>query len=515
MKNLLLELEALAQSDRYPFHMPGHKRNLAGIMQETVGQGPEMTGAMTTVAGESQDTAVVPVPWSPQEILTQASRLDITEIDDFDNLHAPEGILKEALQRAAALYGADETFYSVNGSTAGILTAISAAAPEGSRVLVARNCHKAVYHALYLRRLKPIYLYPGVIGDFSIADAIKDEAVEEALCRNPDVKAVILTSPTYDVICADVKEIADVVHAHGAVLIVDAAHGAHFGFHPGFPESPVRLGADLTVVSLHKTLPAMTQTALLHVKGDRVDRRRLRMFSGMYQTSSPSYFFMAGMDTCMRMIEDRGSDLWEEFWRDREIFLEKTKQLENLRVFTAGRIRQDILMDAGKILIETGKTGLTGQQLYDILLEKYHLQLEMAAGDYATAIVTCCDRREGWERLAEALIQIDHACGRDSAVEDTRKEQSQAGQRQNPAPYPQLKTGLSLPEALDRETEMCPISEAEGKIAGGFVNLYPPGIPLAVPGEILSAEVIRLICRYAGENLPLQGVTEGCIPVIR
>lgn len=487
MKNLLWELQALNDSDRYPFHMPGHKRNLANVLGQE--------GVYGCKNGTKSN--------SPENILVQAAGLDITEIDGFDNLHAPEGILKEALDRAAALYGADETLYSVNGSTAGLLTAISAAVPEGSKVLTARNCHKAVYHAIYLRRLKPVYLYPDVIGEISIADALKPEDIRRAMAENPDAAAVILTSPTYDGICADVAAIADIVHAYNAVLIVDAAHGAHFGFHPDFPESPVRSGADLTVVSLHKTLPAMTQTALLHVKGNRVDRERVRMFSGMYQTSSPSYFFMAGMDACMRLIEEKGASLWDAFWHDRAYFLHKTEKLQSLRVFACSR-----RMDAGKILIETGKTGLTGQQLYDILLEKYHLQMEMAAGNYVTAIVTCCDSREGWERLAEALTRIDaeygsRSLGNGDGIQTARR------------PYPELERRMPLTEALDQNKEWCPLCEAKGRIAGGFINLYPPGIPLAVPGEVLSGEVIGLIQSYFREGLPLQGLSEGCAAVIK
>jgi len=497
-KNLLNELAVLADSDRYPFHMPGHKRNLQSLW-ESVGDG---------MAAEAK------------AVLAQAARLDITEIDDFDNLHAPEGILKEALQRAAALYGADETFYSVNGSTAGLLTAISAAASENSRILMARNCHKAVYHALYLRRLTPVFLYPGVLGEISVADTLTPADVELALQENPDIKTVVLTSPTYDGICADVKMIAEVVHTHGAVLIVDAAHGAHFGFHPGFPESPVRQGADLTVVSLHKTLPAMTQTALLHVKGERVDIKRLRMFSGMYQTSSPSYFFMAGMDSCIRLLEKKGPALWDSFFVFRREFLEKTKSLEKLQLLTAvlpeksrnssrnvhaasDRLFGEKSMDAGKILIQTRKTDLTGQRLYDILLEKYHLQMEMAAGDYVTAIVTCCDSQEGWMRLAEALLEIDRSCQFAQRPQNMRR------------PYPVLKQAMRLQEALDGIQESCPLNEAEGRIAGTFVNLYPPGIPLAVPGERLSAEVIALIQAYAQEGLPLQGTECGCVTVIK
>lgn len=203
MEGILQQLSEYAASEVYPFHMPGHKRNM------------------------------------PEEIsrLAGAAKMDITEIEGFDDLHAPKGILLEAQERAAAVFGADETFFLVNGSTAGILTAVSAAAPKGSRVIVARNCHKSVYHACFLRELHPVFLYPQTVREYGIADAIRPEQVEEALKDVPDIAAVIVTSPTYDGVVSDIEKIADIVHRAGIPLIVDAAHGAHFGFSPLFPEA--------------------------------------------------------------------------------------------------------------------------------------------------------------------------------------------------------------------------------------------------------------------------------------
>lgn len=249
--SLIRQLELYRDSGYYPFHMPGHKRNM---------------------------------PPEAGEVLQAAAELDITEIDGFDDLHQPEGILHLAQERAAEVFGADETFFLVNGSTAGILTAVSAAARKGGRVLVARNCHKSVYHALCLRELEPVFLYPKLL-EGGVADAIAPEQVEEMLARYPDIQAVLITSPTYDGVVSDVEAIGKVVHQAGAVLIVDGAHGAHFGFAPEQPESPVRLGADLVVQSLHKTLPALTQTALLHRNGKVISSEAVRRFERIYQTS--------------------------------------------------------------------------------------------------------------------------------------------------------------------------------------------------------------------------------------
>lgn len=289
-RTLAESLAAYADSDCYPFHMPGHKRRLTEMLPDF------------------------------PEALQRAARLDITEIDGFDNLHDPEGILKDAEEKAAALYGADSCYYSVNGSTAGLLTAISAAVPEGGKLILARNCHKAVYHSIYLRRLTPVYLYPDIVPGTSLAGTLTKEQIEAALIQNPDASAVLLTSPTYDGITADIASIAETVHRFGKTLIVDAAHGAHFGFHPGFPKSPVALGADLTIVSLHKTMPCLTQTALLLQKGSRVSTERLRLFEGIYQTSSPSYLMMAAMDSCMDMVKNMAQDCGTAFLRKENVF---------------------------------------------------------------------------------------------------------------------------------------------------------------------------------------------------
>ena len=256
-EHLLEKLEEYSQSDYYPLHMPGHKRNISHF--------------------------------------GDPFRLDITEIDGFDNLHHAEGVLLEAQQRAAALYGAEESFYLINGSTCGILAAISACTKRGGRILMGRNCHKAAYHGVFLNGLKAAYLYPETDFVRGINGAVTPETVRKAL-REQHPEAVFLTSPTYDGVVSDIRSIAEIVHKAGAILIVDEAHGAHFAMSPYFPESALSCGADLVINSLHKTMPSLTQTALLHVQGKRVDRERLKMYLGIYQSSSPSYVLMAGMD---------------------------------------------------------------------------------------------------------------------------------------------------------------------------------------------------------------------------
>ena len=216
--------------------------------------------------------------------------IDITEIEGFDNLHHAEGILKESMRWAAGVYGADRTYYLVNGSSCGILSAIGAVMRPGETMLVSRNCHKSVYHGLILNSLKPEYVYPQIIEDLGIQGGISPDDVEKQLEECPEIRGVLIVSPTYDGVVSDISKIAEIVHRHNIPLIVDEAHGAHFPFGNGcFPKSALSCGADLVIQSLHKTLPSLTQTAVLHLKGNRVSRERLERCLQMYQSSSPSY----------------------------------------------------------------------------------------------------------------------------------------------------------------------------------------------------------------------------------
>ncbi len=496
-------LSAYSSSDFYPYHMPGHKR--------------------------SKEMGV----WS------DIFQLDITEIDGFDNLHQAQGLIKEAQERASKLYGAQETFFLVNGSTCGILAAILAVTGRQDEVIIARNCHKSVYHAALLQDLTLHYLYPGQISEFDIADAVRVEQVEEALQQYPESKAVVITSPTYEGVIADIEAIAGVVHRYGKILIVDEAHGAHLGLAKPLPESAVRQGADLVIHSLHKTLPAMTQTALLHRNGTRINREKLCRYLSMVQTSSPSYVFMANMDSCISFLEKNADSYYERMIAYQNKFLEQMQNCRLLRIGSAKVLQDrndsknntlnDSKQDAsyrnwdyGKLVISVKNTPLNGQQLYDILREEYHLQMEMAADSYVLAMMTLLDNEEGWQRLADALRQIDDRIA-DKTTEkeadrmaDSAKASGTHLQTIREADTSEVKmtaaeTKMTIAEAFaaiyDKEMgSRIPLSEAEGKIAGEFVNLYPPGIPILVPGEVIGKAQIEKIEQSIAMGLCVQGV---------
>ncbi len=465
MPDIFQELNLLADSDMYPFHMPGHKRNVES----------------TPLKG--------------------AFRCDITEIDGFDNLHHEEGIILEAEKRAAALFGAKETFFLVNGSTSGVLAAISAAVSRNGKILSARGSHRSFYHAAYLRQLDIEYLPAKMMKEYGIFDGFSREDVENALKEAGDVEAVFITSPTYEGRCSDVEGIAKACHERGIPLIVDAAHGAHFGLGEGIPESAVHQGADLVVSSVHKTLPSMTQTALIHLTGSLIDRNKLKKFLSIYQSSSPSYVLMSSIDLCVKEMQENGNEFCLKLLKYREMIQEAAKKLDNLSIPGL-----DILQDPAKVLIYTGSLAMTGQKLYDILREDYSLQLEMAGEKYALAIITGWDTPEGINRLIAALKEIDQRLI-NNEVDESHNEPPKVAEQEDLGEMPRIpRRALLLHEAWEEETEAVDLRECEGSIAGDFVCLYPPGIPLIVPGEVIDREFIESISGYIAKNLNVQGV---------
>ena len=475
MERLYRALEIYSQEDYYPFHMPGHKRN--------------------------PDTVNTDLPFDR----------DITEIEGFDNLHHPEGILKKAQETAANVYGTKECYYSVNGSTAALLAAVSAAVPRKGQILVARNCHKAVYHALYLRTLIPTYVYPQMDQKWWINGGISPDKVERALAENPEIKAVLLTSPTYDGVVSDIEKIAEIVHRYEIPLIVDEAHGAHFHFSNYFPTSAAELGADLVIQSFHKTLPSMTQTAVLHNCSDRVDSRLIRRFMGIYQSSSPSYILMASMDACMEKMSSDGNEMFREFTKILEKARRRLSECKYIRLVspeigTAGVFDYD----RSKLLFSTRYASMTGSELAQILLEKYHIQVEMETEHYVLALAAVGDSEEGFERLCQAIEEIDQEEAQ-KKKEKREAEEPKAGR----TAYTSLSQFMSITEAMESESEIRKLEESVGRISAEFGYLYPPGIPLIVPGEQITGQFIRNMRIYMEEGLYLQGLEDYTNETIR
>ncbi len=469
---LYRQLNQYCGSDVYPFHMPGHKRQTS-----------------------AEFLAEFPNPYG----------IDITEIDGFDNLHHAEGLLKESMDWAASVYGAGRTCYLVNGSTCGVLAAVCAAVPRGGTILMDRGSHKSAYHAAALNGLNIQYVYPQILEDFGLRGGLLPQDIEKMLinAKKSPVQAAFITSPTYDGVVSDVGGIAEICRRHGVPLIVDEAHGAHFPFGDRFPASALACGADIVIQSLHKTLPAFTQSALLHVGAgsERIDTGRLEYFLQVFQSSSPSYVLMAGIERCIEYMAAGGRGEMDRF-ADRAAQLRAgLRKMRHLRLLDRDVIgRAGVYdLDISKIVVSAGgAAGLTGPELAELLRRDHHLEMEMCGADYVTAITTLMDSREGLARLEKALLEID-----------AKLEGSDV-----PAPagsgsadhFP--RAVLPIHEALARPARMVPLESAAGRISGEYVCLYPPGTPIVVPGEILTEETVGAIRAYRERRLPIQGMRD-------
>ena len=500
---LLERLTEYAGSDAYPFHMPGHKRR-------------EITDGIP---------GGFPDPYG----------IDITEIDGFDNLHHAEGILKDAMDEAAAIYGTDRSWYLVNGSNCGILSAVFATTENGGKILTARNCHKAVYHAICLNRLEAEYLYPEEITEFGINGGIRAEDVRKALEKDAmhcagnsgdvrgkitKIQAVLITSPTYEGVVSDIRAIADAAHEYGIPLIVDEAHGAHLEYADqchSFPKSALEYGADIVIQSLHKTLPCFTQTAILHVKGKLVDQDRISRYLSMFQTSSPSYLFMAGMERCIRYMDGDGRNEMIRYEKRLERFMERMEGLQVLEVLDreiCGKYRTVAGWDPSKIVVSTMRAeDFHGEELAETLRRKYHLEMEMTAPEYVIAMTSLMDTEEGFERLGTALLEIDGVLRR--RMESGRKEKAASETPEG------LESKLSHPvrrmlicEAMDADTERTAFQDTVGKVSAEFVYLYPPGIPIIAPGEVFTDAIVEKIMAYKAAGLLVQGPADPDADVI-
>ena len=423
------QCEQLA-AERYPLHMPGHKRR------------------------------------QPPAPGLSCYAFDLTEIDGADDLHDADGILAQAMGRTAALYGSARCWYLVGGSTVGLLAGIRAVAPFGSEVIVARGCHKAVYHALELGRLTAHYVTAPVVEAFGVYGSIPPAAVEAALSAHPRARCVILTSPTYEGVQSDVAAMAALCHARGVPLLVDEAHGAHylpFAEPLGWRGGAVAAGADLVVQSAHKTLPSLTQTAWLHRNGTLVDPAAVDRQLDVFETSSPSYPLLVSLDGCTGWLRENGPAAFAA-WRARlDRFAAAARRWHNTPVLGLGPERRDFFaFDDGKILLRIGAAGAAQ-------LRAAGFEPEMVCGPNVLAMTSPCDDGDALDRLADWLGERDAAA----------PPPPRAGALL-PAPGP---ARCTIAEALDRPAATIPLAEAVGETAAEYVWAYPPGVPLVAPGE--------------------------------
>lgn len=405
----------LKKLKKYPFHMPGHKRNF--------------------------------------NFDIDGSEIDITEINGFDNLHSPGGSILEIEQKLSALYGSEKSFMLVNGSTVGLLASIFAVTEQKDKIIISRNCHKSVYNACFLRELDVVYIEPAFNERNGFYTKIKQSAIDKIIMDNPDAKAVVITSPTYE---------GYVSNIHSDIpLIIDAAHGAHFGFGK-FPEYPK---GDIVVSSLHKTLPSLTQTAVLNIYNNHFIEK-IRMYLDIFQTTSPSYVLMNSVSKCVVFLENY-RDAFKKYNALLDMFY-KTR-LDNLEF-----VQTD---DKGKIVVSTAKSNINGHQLADRLRTHFSIECEMESVNYIILMSSVADTKEAFYALSSALVKTD----------STLKKR-EMNIIKKPTIPPKAFNSFEIKKA-----EKMQFKNANGKVSAEYVYAYPPDIPILVPGEVITERIISSI----------------------
>ena len=485
--DMLGKLEAYSKENIVPMHMPGAKRN-----SELIGRYMED----------------MPAPYD----------IDITEIDGFDNMHNADGMIKKAFEKTAALYGADESLFLVNGSTAGNMAAICGVTDKGDSIIVARNCHISVYNAIILNELDANYVYPQYDDEYGYYKGISLREIKDAVEKNEsmgkDIKAVVITSPTYEGNVSDIKNIAAYLHEHNIPLIVDEAHGAHFKFSCEFPQTAVEQGADIVINSVHKTLPSLTQTAVMHINYGYVNVSKVKRYWNIYQSTSPSYILMGSIDRCMSIIEKDREYLFEDYISKLKILRNKLGQLKNIKLIDSD--------DISKIVIGCDNA----KKLYDILLNEYGIQLEMSSLKYAIAMTSIFDSAEYYDRFYNALCEIDRRYNANNINNSANNNQNYAEHynifnntlsikkadiKVNIADF-KNEALMSIAKALNEGDKngydkiMMNDSSLYGRISAKMVYVYPPGIPILCPGEIISENVVNIISKAIDNGLEVVGL---------
>lgn len=415
--------------------------------------------------------------------------LDNTEAKGMDNLYEAEGIIKEAMELMAEFYSSKSTIFLTNGSTSGILASILATCRPGDKLIVARNSHHSVWSALILAGIIPVYISPEYLAEEDILGEMSTKTVEGALKAYPEAKGVLIVSPTYEGVVSDVEAIAKVVHEHDAVLIVDEAHGAHFVLGEAFPESSIKKGADIVINSMHKTLPTLTQSALLHICSNRVRYEGIIQALRMVQTSSPSYVMMGIMDYIRSYIIENRQTIETQYIQPlKRLRLHLNEKLKRLELIEPN----ESIYDIGKVIVSTLKANISGYELEKILNESFNISIEAALENYIILMTTMADNEESLSKLEHALCLIDS-----ELVVEKKRASINSFITEN------ISIAESPRDIFYFDKEWISIEKSEDRILSKNIMLYPPGIPIVAVGERVTPERLKFIRQF---NNKLQGI---------
>lgn len=464
---LVTALLKYAADEVIPFHVPGHKQ----------GRGNHELEAL---------------------LGSTCLNIDLTCLEDTDNICSPVSVLKEAQALAAEVYGAEEAFFLTNGTTSGIQAMILSVCEPGDKIIVPRNAHKSAIGGIILSGAEPVYLEPEIHDYYGIAMGITPEALREALAVNSDVKAVFVINPSYYGIASDLTEIVEIAHSYDIPVIVDEAHGAHLPFDDRLPLSAMEAGADLSASSTHKLGGSLTQSSILLQQGRLIDPKRVKSTLNLTQTTSPSYILMASLDIARKQLATQGREMIERTYDLSMAARKQLSQVPGLQVMDTDILGQNgcFMLDPTKIVVNVRALGLSGYEVEKILRQKYGIQVELSDLFNIIALVSIGDNEETMNSLVAALTDIAES----KAIMNVVKYYSQV---------PSIPESVVSPRtAYYADTRVLALEDAEGEISAEIIMAYPPGIPIVCPGERLTREVIEYVNVLRNEHAVLQGTED-------
>lgn len=459
-------LLAHAKKNPVQFHIPGHKKG-AGI-------DPEFK----------------------KYIGDNAFAIDLINIGPLDDLHQPKGMIKEAQDLAAEAFGADKTFFSVQGTSGAIMAMIMSVCGPGDKIIVPRNVHKSVMSAIVFSGATPIFIHPEIDENLGISHGITTDSVAKALEQYPDAKGLLVINPTYFGISADLKKIVDIAHSYNVPVLVDEAHGVHIHFHDRLPLSAMQAGADLAATSVHKLGGSMTQSSILNLKGNLVSAKKVQSILSMLTTTSTSYLLLASLDVARKRLATEGKELIDKTIELSQIIRRRINEVDKLYCVGEEILESEAAFDYDptKLIISVKELGLSGYDVEVWLRDKYNIEVELSDLYNILCIITPGDTEKEADILVSALTEL--AAERQSY---TKKVNAQVLLPNIPV------LALSPRDAFYSETELVPFNESEGRIIAEFIMVYPPGIPIFIPGEIITKENLLYIKTNMEAGLPVQG----------
>ncbi|OBR64930.1 arginine decarboxylase [Paenibacillus oryzae] len=473
---LFTALRHHAENNPVQFHIPGHKKGLGS---------------------DSEFRAFIG---------DNALSIDLINIAPLDDLHQPTAVIAEAQALAADAFGSDYTYFSVQGTSGAIMTMIMTVCSPGDKIIVPRNIHKSIMAAIIFAGARPVFISPARDSNLGIDHGITTRAVRRALERHPDAKAVLVINPTYYGICANLKEIVELVHSYDIPVLVDEAHGVLIHFHEKLPMSAMEAGADMAATSVHKLGGSMTQSSVLNIRKGRINPHRVQTIISMLTTTSTSYILLSSLDTSRRNLALHGHDIAEKAIALASSAREQINEIEGLYCFGKEILGDEATFDYDptKVTVHVRHLGITGYETENWLREHYNLEIELSDMYNILCLVTPGDNEESIAKLIEALKGLSEAFHEGAEARELVVKIPE---------IPQL--SLTPRDAFYAETEVVPFKESAGRIIAEFIYVYPPGIPILLPGEVISQKNIDYIVDHVEVGLPVKGPEDRSIQNVK